>query len=861
MFMTLFMAKRDDEVEDDAVKSMTVAQRKYQTFCNNCDANRSFGAGSPTCHYHGQQMFSLFDNAKDWFSVICIYSVASSFAWIMMFMITGGSETGQAFFSNIAARIFTDPKGGVPFIALSLPILSAASICSYFFLPLTTRHYDHDFATGSNNFLFIYKRKLLVCFHTVFVPKGFGDLDVDRIALLFLAFPTMIYLLSRICTILFADNEDHATTEQRAQAIGNIIAIASSISMSFWLIPVSRHGILLQVLSCNPVKAIRLHMWCGWISLIGFTLHAFCHMVRWAYLLNENTIEMFIPPVLCWKRLSDDVTATTFSNSGPICNSKDTSCTCYDRFRNLTGIIAIISLVTITATSIERFRRKNYYMFYRIHVFLAPLFVTAAIMHWRRMILYLCPSLLYYAASTSPFIVQAIMSFRHGGVKLKSFTIIPDSDTVAELCFEASHEALAAINSTPQYAKICIPSFSYIWHPFSVFTSPARHRPTTLRIMFRATGKFTQHLMNALVLHSSTRVSNGASNVPLLLFDGFYGGGLDRVQQALRHDAIIMVAGGIGITYFLSFLPSLLSVLSAMRRGSSHEYRTKEVYLHWICRDTGLVNYIMENYFAPSALENYVGGDHFKLVICIHYTGKKRFPKQDIADGGAYVATEDLTLGLLHSISNRHSNTNDASNSVGYVAPAFMSRNGRTSRIKNFTPSFVCLTTYWIGLVIIWNQYVYLKSDERVWIQLPGLLFICGVSFFISIFAISIAHWYKKPHLLARKTSISELPRCYCLSSSLDASTKTSHLGLAPSAFGVIKIGPEGTEISGRVTIQERIGRPAISSILNNKSEVVDSTGVVVCGPVSLLQDIRNLSPSLSNEFSEFVIYEEPFCL
>lgn len=442
---------------------------------------------------------------------------------------------------------------------------------------------------------------------------------------------------------------------------------------------------------------------------------------------------------------------------------------------------------------------------------------------------YLCPSLLYYAASTSPFIVQAIMSFRHGGVKLKSFTIIPDSDTVAELCFEASHEILAAINSTPQYAKLCIPSFSYIWHPFSVFISPGRHRPTTLRIMFRATGKFTQHLMSSLMLHSSTGVSNGASNVPLLLFDGLYGGGLDRVQQALRHDAIIMVAGGIGITYFLSFLPSLLTVLSAMRGVTSHEYQSKEVYLHWICRDTGLVKYVMEHYFSPSALENYVRGDYFKLVIYIHYTGKNRFLKEDIADGGAHIATEDLTL----------TNTNNASNSVGSVAPAFMSRNGRTSRIRNFTPSFVCLTTYWIGLVTIWNQYVCLKSDERVWIQLPGLLFVFGASFFISIFAISIAHWYKR---------------------SCDASTRRRHLFLTPSTFGDMKIEPEATEFSSRVRIQERIGRPAISKILNNKSEVVNSTGVVVCGPVSLLQDIRNVSSSLSNEFSEFVIYEEPFC-
>jgi predicted ferric reductase len=121
------------------------------------------------------------------------------------------------------------------------------------------------------------------------------------------------------------------------------------------------------------------------------------------------------------------------------------------------------------------------------------------------------------------------------------------------------------------YAKLCVPSFSYIWHPFSVVPSVERQSNNTVRILFRARGKFTNHLRDALMHYNNSVCLECSHDTPLLLFDGFYGGEINRVKQAVDHDHIMMVAGGIGITFFLSFLPNLPTLdMSRRRLGGLH---------------------------------------------------------------------------------------------------------------------------------------------------------------------------------------------------------------------------------------------------------------------------------------------------
>lgn len=332
----------------------------------------------------------LFDKANGICKIICASSIILSCVWSILFMM-GGAATGQAFYSYLAVKIFHDAKGGLPLVALALPILTTASVSSILYLPCTiTRHRSATSISGSKNTLLklLMKSILLIKkkFSNVFYRSGSGDVDMDRIAVLFLALPVTINLLSRIFSVL--SNEQYISVQQRVQAIGNAFGVSSTIAMSFWLIPVSRHGILLHVIAnCHPNRAIRLHMWCGWIASLGIILHALCHIVRWKYLLYEHLVQMFTPPLLCWELNSQGFSTMSDTIATPVCHNKETPCTCYDKFRNLSGLVAIVALAAIAVTSFEWFRRKHYAIFYRIHIFMAPLFIIATALHWRKMIL------------------------------------------------------------------------------------------------------------------------------------------------------------------------------------------------------------------------------------------------------------------------------------------------------------------------------------------------------------------------------------------------------------------------------------------------------------------------------------------
>jgi hypothetical protein len=378
---------------------ITESQRNYNTF--NSNADEDCHSVSPS-HRRRKAVSPSLSKSSTTVNAICIHFVIISLLWSILFM-TGVTTQGRySFYSVLATNIFHDAKGGLPLVALALPILSAASITSLFYLPYaaaamnryhtpitSTPRTERTRAVSVTNIFSVIQQ----CFNKLFFPYGSGDADMDRIAVVFLVLPLTIHLLSRIFT-LWSD-EHFLSVPQRAKIIGNELGVVSTIAMSFWLIPVSRHQVLLYVVAiCHPNKVIRLHMWCGWIALLGISLHASCHIIRWKYLLQEDILPMFIPPVMCW---------TWNSTATPVCHDTETPCTCHDKFRNLMGLVAIIVLSVTTMTSVPWFRRKFYALFYRTHISMALLFVVTTVLHWRKMIL-----VRFFFFFNPPFILSLI---------------------------------------------------------------------------------------------------------------------------------------------------------------------------------------------------------------------------------------------------------------------------------------------------------------------------------------------------------------------------------------------------------------------------------------------------------------------
>jgi predicted ferric reductase len=93
-----------------------------------------------------------------------------------------------------------------------------------------------------------------------------------------------------------------------------------------------------------------------------------------------------------------------------------------------------------------------------------------------------------------------------------------------------------------QHVFIRVPSISLVSHPFTVNRVVGESH--SLRIMFKENGPFTKSLSDAL-LNNKT---------PLLQLDGFHGSN-NRVEDALQHNVIVFIAGGIGIVAHLSIHP------------------------------------------------------------------------------------------------------------------------------------------------------------------------------------------------------------------------------------------------------------------------------------------------------------------
>jgi len=162
------------------------------------------------------------------------------------------------------------------------------------------------------------------------------------------------------------------------------------------------------------------------------------------------------------------------------------------------------------------------------------------------------------------------------------------------------------------YVRICVPEISLMWHPFTVASTD----PTKLKILFRKYGTFTTKLYKRLrevgdadgigigienedaIQINRRNKSTGASTrlPPIILVDAYYGGGVDWANRVFEHNNVLLIAGGIGVTPFLSLL-SLLHQ-SIVNCPGSKSLSTNHVEFHWYSRDEGLIRHVLENHFS-----------------------------------------------------------------------------------------------------------------------------------------------------------------------------------------------------------------------------------------------------------------------
>ncbi|KAL3517194.1 hypothetical protein ACH5RR_024096 [Cinchona calisaya] len=246
-----------------------------------------------------------------------------------------------------------------------------------------------------------------------------------------------------------------------------------------------------------------------------FTAHGFLYLTYWA--LTHRLSE-----ALKW----DEIWDQTYVN-------------------NIAGEICLLIGLIMWSATFPRIRRRMFELFYYTHN-LYIFFIIFYILH--KGLFFICIMLpgLYL------FVIDRFLRFLQSRqkVRLVSARVLP-CETV-----ELNFSKIRALDYTPTSTMfVNIPIISKLqWHPFTV-TSNSHLEPDTLSVVIKCEGSWTKKLYD--VVSSPSSVDRLEVSV-----EGPYG---PPTTQFLRHDMLVMVSGGSGITPFISIIRDLMFMSSARK--------------------------------------------------------------------------------------------------------------------------------------------------------------------------------------------------------------------------------------------------------------------------------------------------------
>ena len=733
--------------------------------------------------------------------------------------------------------------------------------------------------------------------------------------------------------------------------IANTFAITALLGMSFLLIPVATYSHILQYFTNTQPLGVqqRIHQALGCSVMIGVGLHVMLHVYRWYSIQQyQNVLSMlFVVPTLCWPHAAataddhstsvrlcpsllpddDDVTTTAASND---------DCTCYGRVRNVMGTLASMALLIIALTTVivPSFRRHYYRVFYCLHRILGPLVFLFVILHWNRSIIYLSGNILYYMAGTFPIwftknylkclqrspqptrTMKRNHNISEEHIHITSVERITshhsngDSQVMA-LTFETTKEVIDAYFQPGQHVKLHVPSISMVSHPFTI--NQVLTSAHELRVLFRCVGPFTKKLARALVEQDPA----ATTALPRIYMEGFYGPS-NRLSHILHHhDHVMFLAGGIGITPYLSLLYNIL-------QSSCRNVGSKKITFVWICRDPALVEYIKRNYFEPivELLQNDRNNARrqnpkkIELQIHIHQTHQQqRNDGREKSTAGMRIPKNVSYTNFELELTNEqaddptidlHSNHGVLQNpGYGTGVPFIPSKffpGPRTTMRGNFVSFTIYTFVVWPGLTIIWYIYSRYQSKGIVLTRAlaPLAIFVYayiisrGMSWLLMESPISRNRlWNGSGYEQCRKDSNHELVDIATINSGncdYDATSRDDwnkapsvELGslhdprLESSLWNGVKADnqrqtstlscdEQEVQIEKRTGMMEFYeGRPTVHQILRHMDFDCHRPGLFVCGPSTMMRDIRHAVTErctrqcLHNHLPRIALYEETF--
>ena len=784
-------------------------------------------------------------------------------SWALSYVYFASTPGGHEWYGNLSKKWYDDYKGGIPVLCLAVPLLLMGSTSSL--LVVAEPPERPPTSMGFRGYNYVPSSRILAVPYVarIRLRRTLSRTGFDIMSLLFILVPLVVYFLASVYRHL-AGNEP--TLQKKIGSTGNAAGMTAMVALSFFLVPVSRHSVLLSLAGWAEEKAVRLHIWAGRIAIVGATFHGLAHMLRW-WTMGVSVVRMLLPGGACWRWNNGDVTPS-FCADG----SAEGECTCYELFRNFTGLVAVLALLVIGFSSLPSVRRNSYTIFYTLHVTAGPLALIVTVLHWNRMLLFLCPSIIYYLASTVPVLIQLLRSYlNEGGVKLLSATELATTggkggyQSLSCIClnFEVSEEAAKQFRSG-QYVKVIVPEISMISHPFTVSRRLDAKQKNQMQIIFRVTGKFTGALAHCLMRSGEMNLDSAEDGnhdrlAPSIIMDGFYGQ-KDRLDQILSHDSMVFIAGGVGITPYLTLVSDICSAQvhqESMVGFSSYE-------LHWICRDALLIEFVRREYFEPLLKKSYdMKGCSVRIVI--HSTAPT-----DTSANVAVIHNGDLE-------GPREKIVSIWSSGLPFSPSSF--KVGTTAKISGNLPIFLTFSSIaWFSLWVIWILYDNVTSKTEIVPRGYGLLVLVPITLIFGTLANIIVDKIASKDYLAKWIGLDGRGGVYEQEHSVEGASvfdSESGISLPEMASSGKRESPGPSTVNDQVDgvsgdrsmnqnhlfIELESGRPPIHSLF---ATCMDSRnpGISICGPHSLMNDVKaaaKVACQGSCGFDAPTVYEETF--
>ncbi|PON58180.1 Cytochrome b245, heavy chain [Parasponia andersonii] len=294
--------------------------------------------------------------------------------------------------------------------------------------------------------------------------------------------------------------------EAKLESSALMLGLVGNICLAFLFFPVTRGSSILQLIGLTSESSIKYHIWLGHIAMTLFTAHGLCYII---FSAKTNQISQ----MLKWNQVG---------------------------ISNVAGEVALVSGLIMWGTSFHAIRRKIFELFFYTH-HLYVVFVVFFVLHVGSS--YSCVMLPGFYL----FLIDRYLRFLQSQQKIRvvSARVLPCQ--VVELNFSKC----PGLSYSPRSnVFLNVPGISKLqWHPFTV-TSSSNLEPEKLSVVIKSEGSWSQNLYDRL--SSSPRMDRMEISI-----EGPYG---PSSTEFLRHETLVMISGGSGITPFISIIRELLFI-------------------------------------------------------------------------------------------------------------------------------------------------------------------------------------------------------------------------------------------------------------------------------------------------------------